>query len=134
MKKFDDKISRAILHTLRSNSRISWQELGKTVHLSGQAAAERVKQMQENGIINGFTIRENRSRHFIGVMMKHTDFQAFEHWLIQNPNVESVDKTSGDICYSIVYVTENLIELEQFLNGLLAHGSYRLNSSIRRVK
>lgn len=134
MKKFDDKISRAILQTLRSNSRISWQELGKTVHLSGQAAAERVKQMQENGIINGFTLRENRPRHFIGVMMKHTDFQAFEHWLIQNPNVESVDKTSGDICYSIVYITENLTELEQFLNELLTHGSYRLNSSIRRVK
>lgn len=134
MKKFDDKISLAILQTLRQNSRISWQELGKNVHLSGQAAAERVKQMQENGVINGFTIRENRPRHLIGVMMKHTNFQAFEDWLIQNPNVESVDKTSGDICYMIVYVTENLAELEQFLNELLQHGAYRLNSSIRRVK
>ncbi|XXQ67277.1 Lrp/AsnC family transcriptional regulator [Neisseriaceae bacterium B1] len=64
MKKFDDKISLAILQTLRQNSRISWQELGKNVHLSGQAAAERVKQMQEHGVIDGFTIRENRPRPF----------------------------------------------------------------------
>ncbi|SSY81008.1 Lrp/AsnC family transcriptional regulator [Alysiella crassa] len=134
MKKFDDKISLAILQTLRQNSRISWQELGKTVHLSGQATAERVKQMQENGVIDGFTIRENRPRHFIGVMMKHTNFQAFEDWLRGKPNVESVDKTSGDICYHIVYATENMAELEQFLNELLQHGGYRLNSSIRRVK
>lgn len=134
MKKFDDKINLAILQQLRQNSRISWQALGKAVHLSGQATAERVKQMQENGIINGFTIREKRTRHFIGMMMKHTDFATFETWLHNQTNVESVAKTSGDICYMIVYATENLEELDNFLNALLPHGSYRLNSSIRQIK
>lgn len=58
MKKFDDKTSQAILRELRQNARISWQELGRAVHLSGQAAAERVRQMQEAGVFDGYTLRE----------------------------------------------------------------------------
>lgn len=134
MKKFTDKINQAILQQLRKNSRVSWQELGKMVHLSPQATAERVKQMQENGLISAFTIRENIQRHFIGVAMKHTDFQYFEQWLNDYPNIESIDKINGDICYLIIYCTDDLIELENFLNDLLQHGAYRLNSSIRKIK
>ncbi|WP_373699661.1 Lrp/AsnC family transcriptional regulator [Neisseria dentiae] len=134
MKKFDDKTSQAILRELRQNARISWQDLGRAVHLSGQAAAERVRQMQEAGVFGGYTLRESRARHFIGITMQHTRFDEFERWLCNNPNVESIDKTSGDICYTVVYIAETPEELERFLNDLLRHGSYRLNSSIRRVK
>ena len=69
MKKFDDKTSQAILRGLRRNARISWQDLGRAVHLSGQAVAERVRQMQDAGVIDGFTLKEPRTRHFIGVKM-----------------------------------------------------------------
>ncbi|MDO4233037.1 MAG: Lrp/AsnC family transcriptional regulator [Lautropia sp.] len=135
MKKFDDRTSQAILRTLRENGRISWQELGKAVHLSGQAAAERVRQMQDAGVIDGFTVRESRlPRHFISVAMKHTDFTAFEAMVSTDPNVESLDKTSGDACYLIVYRTASNEELEAFLNRLLPHGGYRLASSLRRVR
>ncbi|QMT41481.1 Lrp/AsnC family transcriptional regulator [Neisseria shayeganii] len=134
MKKFNDRTSQAILRELRRNARISWQALGQTVHLSGQAVAERVRQMQDAGIINGFTLKETRMRHFIGVRMQHTHFDEFENWLLSWENIESVDKTSGDTCYQIVYATDDLNELEHFLNHLLQHGAYRLHSSIRRVK
>ena len=59
MKKFTDKISQNILAALRENSRISWQQLGATAHLSPQAYAERARQMQAAGIISGFTLRES---------------------------------------------------------------------------
>lgn len=134
MKKFDDKTSQAILRELRQNARISWQDLGRAVHLSGQAVAERVRQMEDSGIFDGYTLREKRPRHFIGVSMHHTRFDEFENWLCGNPKVESVEKTSGDICYHIVYIEEDFSKLEVFLNEVLLHGSYRLNSSIRRIK
>lgn len=134
MKKFDDKTSQAVLRELRRNARISWQDLGRSVHLSGQAVAERVRQMKDAGVIDGFTLKETRTRHFIGVKMQHTRFNEFENWLGGWENVESADKTSGDTCYQIVYATDNLAELEHFLNKLLQHGTYRLHSSIRRVK
>lgn len=134
MKKFDDRTSRAILRELRRNGRISWQALGRAVHLSGQAVAERVRQLQEAGLIRGFTLRETRARHFIAVKMQHRRFSEFENWLQGWENVESADKTSGDSCYQIVYASDDWAELERFLNELLHHGSYQLHSSIRRVK
>lgn len=134
MKKFDDKTSQAVLRELRRNARISWQDLGRAVHLSGQAVAERVRQMQDAGVIDGFTLKEPRTRHFIGVKMQHTRFDEFENWLRGWENVESADKTSGDTCYQIVYAADDSAELEHFLNQLLQHGTYRLHSSIRRVK
>lgn len=128
-----DKMNQAILRQLRQNGRMSWQELGKRVHLSGQAVAERVKQLQDAGVITGFGIRERGVRHFITVVMGHTEFGRFEQFLTNFPNIESVDKTSGEGCYFIVYVSDDNGELDEFLMQILAHGSYRLASSVRRV-
>lgn len=78
MKKFDDRTSRALLRELRRNGRISWQALGRAVHLSGQAVAERVRQLQEAGLIRGFTLRETRARHFIAVKMQTGGFPSLK--------------------------------------------------------
>lgn len=135
MKKFEDKMGRAILRELRKNARISWQDLGRAVHLSGQAVAERVRQMAEAGVFDGYTLRENRRpRHFISVWMNHSRFDEFEALLAEDENVESADKTGGDTCYHIVYIADTPQQLDDFLTRLLVHGRYRVNSSIRRVK
>lgn len=131
----DDKINRAIIAILRENSRIGWQELGRKVHLSGQAAAERVQKLQEAGIISGFGIRQNAlPRHFISVIMAHNRFDEFEAWLMLDSNVESVDKTSGDCCYQIVYIAESAQMLEAFLAKLLVYGRYRVATVLKRIK
>ncbi len=49
-----DKINREILDILQREGRISFAELGKKVHLSSPAAAERVKKMEESGLITGY--------------------------------------------------------------------------------
>lgn len=133
MKKFDDKISQSILAKLRENSRISWQQLGAAVHLSPQACAERVRQMQDAGVIGGFTLRENRPRHFITVLMAHNRFAEFERFLHSESGIESADKTSGDGCYHIVYTADTPSELEAFLARLSPHGRYRVASGLKRM-
>jgi Lrp/AsnC family leucine-responsive transcriptional regulator len=49
-----DKIDREIVESLRSNARISYTELGQRVFLSANAVSERVRRLQERGIILGF--------------------------------------------------------------------------------
>lgn len=85
-------------------------------------------------MIDGFILKETRTRHFTSMKMQHARFDEFENWLRGWENVESADKTSGDTCCQIVYATDNLTELEHFLSQLLQHGTYRLHSSIRRMK
>jgi Lrp/AsnC family transcriptional regulator, leucine-responsive regulatory protein len=49
-----DKIGVKILHELQKNARISFSEIGRRIGLSSPAVAERVKKMEEAGIICGY--------------------------------------------------------------------------------
>ncbi len=129
-----DKMNRAILNQLKKNSRKSWQQIGKEVHLTGQAVAARVLQMEEQGVITGYTIRVGKlGRHFITVFMDTNDFTGFERFLQQATGVEAAYKVSGDGCYQIHFVAQTEDDLEPFLNALLRFGRYKLASAIRSV-
>jgi len=50
-----DAIDRELLRLLGENGRASFTELGSTVGLSPHATADRVRRLQETGVIRGFT-------------------------------------------------------------------------------
>ena len=54
-----DKIDRAILGILAEEGRISLRELGERVHLSANTVGERVRKLQERGVIRGFHARRD---------------------------------------------------------------------------
>ena len=54
-----DHIDRDILEQLQINGRVSMKKLGEIIHLSAPAVTERVKRMEDMGIIEGYTIRPN---------------------------------------------------------------------------
>ena len=49
-----DSIGWSILAALQENARMSFAELGRRVGLTPPAAAERVRQMEDAGIIRGY--------------------------------------------------------------------------------
>ena len=57
-----DRIDNEILAILRDDARIPYQTLGDRVHLSANAAADRVRRLVRNGVIRGFTIDVDQSR------------------------------------------------------------------------
>jgi Lrp/AsnC family leucine-responsive transcriptional regulator len=50
-----DDIDREIVVALTENARLSFRELGQRVSLSANATAERVRRLQQRGVITGFT-------------------------------------------------------------------------------
>lgn len=54
-----DHIDRDILEQLQINGRVSMKKLGEIIHLSAPAVTERVKRLEDAGIIEGYTIRAN---------------------------------------------------------------------------
>lgn len=50
-----DRIDSEILSILRDDGRIGWSELGARVHLSPNAAAERVRRLVRSGVIRRFS-------------------------------------------------------------------------------
>ncbi|MBK8454438.1 MAG: AsnC family transcriptional regulator [Thiofilum sp.] len=130
-----NSINQAIIKLLKANSRMSWQQIGKQVYLTGQAVAARVQALEDQGIISGYTIRQDQvERHFITMFMDTNQFERFEQWLSQDERVESAYKTIGEGCYHIVFVSHATGDLEPFLNGLLKYGRYKVASMLKVVK
>ena len=128
-------MNQAILKRLKANSRMSWQQIGKEVHLTGQAVAARVQQMEEQGLISGYTIRQAKvERHLIAMFMAVARFEEFEQFLQTDERIEAAYKTTGDACYELVFVSQTEGDLEPFLNSLLRYGRYRVASVLRCVK
>lgn len=50
-----DDIDRQILGSLERNGRSTWRELGDAVGLSPNATAERVRRLEDRGVITGYT-------------------------------------------------------------------------------
>ena len=57
-----DAISWKILEALQSNARLSFAELGRKVGLSTPAVAERVRRLEESGVISGYHATLNLAR------------------------------------------------------------------------
>lgn len=57
-----DRIDSEILAVLREDGRIPYQALGERVHLSANAAADRVRRLVRNGVIRRFTVEVDQSR------------------------------------------------------------------------
>jgi len=127
-------MNKKILNCLKQNSRMSWQDIGKKVHLTGQAVATRVKQMEDLDIISGYTIKQNNSKpHFITVFMNTNDFKKFDDFIDEQDSVNEAYKVTGEGCYLIVH-TGNHMELDNFLNLLLNYGRYRVSTTLNRIK
>lgn len=50
-----DETDRRILDALQDNGRIGYAELARTVNMSASAATERVRRLEEAGVIEGYT-------------------------------------------------------------------------------
>lgn len=130
-----DKINHEILGQLSQDARLSWQELGRRVHLTGQAVASRVQQLVDDGVIRRFCIvRGDLRRHFITVFLDGPRFQEVETFLRNHPNVESASKTAGEGCYHVVLACADEPGLDAFAEQLQPYGRYRVASELRRVK
>lgn len=131
-----DEIDEAILRRLQLDGRLSMRKLASLVHLSPPAVAERVRRMEEHGIITGYTVRVDREKlatqltAFIHVFMKssrHGDFLLFAQ---ERDEVREWHRIASDACYLLRVEVSDRAELDRFLDQLLAHGNYRMNLAI----
>ena len=49
-----DSLDRRILAEMQDDGRISWRELGDRVHLAATSVAERVRRLEQTGVIKGY--------------------------------------------------------------------------------
>ncbi|WP_239253943.1 Lrp/AsnC family transcriptional regulator [Listeria ilorinensis] len=128
-------INQQILTELSKDARQSFQEIGKKLHLSGQAVSARVKKMEDEGLITSYTIkRSDLETAYITIFMQSTAYTSFEEEVSRQEAVEQLAKITGEGCYLVVYRYESINQLETFLQTLLQYGRYRVNTVVRKIK
>lgn len=120
-----DKIDRQILALLRENARMSNLELAESVNLSPTPCARRVKQLEDAGVITGYSVTTDPRKLgyqlsvYIAISMdKHTAerFSNFEKKLRDFPEVVSCSIVTGrSEDYLIKALVKDMAHYEEFL-------------------
>ena len=120
-----DKIDRQILALLCENARMSNLELAESVNLSPTPCARRVKQLEDAGIITGYSVTTDPIKLgyqlsvYIAISMdKHTAerFSNFEKKLREFPEVVSCSIVTGrSEDYLIKALVKDMAHYEEFL-------------------
>ncbi|MDR0136706.1 Lrp/AsnC family transcriptional regulator [Metabacillus idriensis] len=121
-----DQISRQILNILQADGRVSMTELGKKVSLSVPAVTERVRKMEDRGIIKGYKAEidnvkiDKPVQAFI--LMKTHRCKAFREFCKENPLVIECHRLTGEYSYLVKIVTESYELLEGFIDSSMEYG------------
>ncbi|WNS77888.1 winged helix-turn-helix transcriptional regulator [Domibacillus sp. DTU_2020_1001157_1_SI_ALB_TIR_016] len=134
-----DHTDMRILEELSQNSRITMKELGEKVHLTGQAAASRVSKLEDNGVIEGYTIKVNQVKlgcliHALITIYTNSPYhQPYLSFIKTQDNyVINNYKISGDGCYLLECKFPSNEILDQFLVDLNKHANYKLSIVINK--
>jgi len=125
-----DQIDLNILYHLQHQARISMTELGKQVGLSQPAVTERVKRMEEKGVIEQYrTIvsPEKIGKHAAAYMLLHTrNCDEFIDFCRSSPEVIECHRISGEYNYMLKVVTDSIKSLEKFGDKCDKYGTYTI--------
>lgn len=123
-----DETNWNLLRELQEDGRISFSELGRRVHLSAPAVAERVKRLEEAGIIAGYRAMVDASKvgwnvtaiirvacHGPRCVLRDPEVGSW-------PEVLSVDRVTGDACSVLRVHARSVSHLEQLIERLARYG------------
>ncbi|MCF6687756.1 Lrp/AsnC family transcriptional regulator [Raoultella terrigena] len=129
-----DNIDRAILACLAEDARISLKVLSGRVGLTSPSTAERVKRLEERGVIQGYGARINLAalgyslQALVRVRPLPGLLQKVDKYIQAMPECIECDKVTGEDCFVMRLVVRDITQLDTLLDGLAEHA--QCNTSI----
>ena len=121
-----DDIDGKILAILKENARETVSEISQRVALSVPAVAERIRKLEQGGIIEKYTVRIGRKKTgyhlmaFIFVNIDVTDnIEGFRQKIIREENVLECHHIAGPNDYLLKVLVKDTDELEEFISRKL---------------
>jgi len=124
-----DKKDRLIIEALQQDARQSLSALGKRIGLSQPAVSERVKKLEDLGVICGYSARIDlraiglRLQAIVRVRTTHQHIQRYVSLFESIPEVLDVVRVTGDDCFVVRCAFSEPEDLERVVDALAAHGS-----------
>lgn len=124
-----DSYGRKILHELQLNARLSLAELGRRIELSPTATAERLKQMEEIGILRGYTIEIDREAlglevmAFIRMSCSGQNYYRLLEYVQTLEEVRECHHLTGGDDFLLKVTTTSMADMEALIEALLPYGN-----------
>jgi len=131
-----DKIDYQILKCLKENSRISTSAIGETINMSVSAVSERIKRLENSGVIERYTAILNYNKvgkdvkAFISIRLEHPKYCTnFDQEIKKNPQVLECHYVAGDYDYMLKVVAKSTADLEKVIQFIKSIGGVHLTKT-----
>lgn len=123
-----DEIDRRLLAALQRDARLSFRALGREIGLSQPAVADRVRRLEEAGVLTGYRGLIDRGRAglpvtaFLRVTCTRERFRAVHGLAGALPDVLECHHITGEACFLLKVAAADLAGLERTIDRFREHG------------
>ncbi|SHJ56194.1 Lrp/AsnC family transcriptional regulator [Aquimarina spongiae] len=123
-----DAINWEILHCLQENGRLSNAEIGRKIGLSSPAVAERIKKMEDYGILQGFRadVSYTKTGYQLKAMITLKAFMGrLKPFMLKVPEFKEVlncYRITGNENIIMEVVLRDQLHLQEFIDRLITYG------------
>lgn len=118
-----------ILDALQQDGRATFAELARAVAMSPSAVTERVRRLEEAGVISGYTAVVDQERlgrgilAFVRLRYPNGNYKPFHDLLDTTPEIMEAHHVTGDDCFVIKVGARSMSHLEEISGKIGALGS-----------
>lgn len=119
-----DGVDHRIIEALAENARISLKELASHAGLSSPSCAERLRRLEERGVVKGFTVLIDPAglgytlQALVRVRPMPGQLHIVQAMLVDTPEVIECDKVTGDDCFICRLVLRSMSDLDRVLDRI----------------
>ncbi len=123
-----DDMDWALLRELQADARLSFSELSRRVHLSAPAVAERVRRLEQSGVLTGYHARLDlhKAGRAVVAMIRMSCYgprcvlrdPAVADW----PEVLEIHRITGDACSLLKIAAGTMGDFEAVIDRLAPYG------------
>jgi Lrp/AsnC family leucine-responsive transcriptional regulator len=123
-----DRVDWQLLIELQQNARLSYTELGRRVGLTAPAVAERIRRMEEAGIVEGYRVELNMGklgrplRALIRLAAGSAKSPDLLREIIRFPEVLECHLVTGEDRYILKVAVDSAQHLDRFIERMGAYG------------
>lgn len=118
----------AILEVLQEDGRLPVSEVGRRIGLSQPATSERIKRLEERGIITGYSAQVDPQA--LGLAMQallrlrtaHENISRALKLFAETPEIVNVDRVTGEDCFVLRVIVPRPVDLERIVDTIARLG------------
>ena len=124
-----DAVNRRVLEELLQDPRLTMSELGRRVGMSSPAVTERVRRLEETGVIRGYRLELNPVAlglpiaAYVRIRPNPGQLPRIAELAQQIPEVVECHRVTGEDCFILKVYIPAIDQLDRLLDSFLLYGS-----------